>query len=106
MTNNLSPALIVRTLGRGKKGSRDLTREEAYFIMNSILERSITGPQLGAFLMLMRVKEETAIELAGMVSACEDSISYESNASIDVNWPACVTNPLGKKSSLSFFEFK
>ena len=45
-------------------------------MMSSILNGTVTGPQLGAFLMLMLVKEETAEELAGMISAAHDFLDF------------------------------
>lgn len=100
MTETLSLPLIIRALGRGKKGTRDLSREEARFTMQSILNGSITQPQLGAFLMLMRVKEETPEEIAGMVEACHEALDYQpSEQSIDINWPAYA----GKKKQPSWY---
>lgn len=92
------PAMI-RALGRGKSGSRDLSFAEAAFVMGAILHGSITPAQLGAFLMLMRVKEETAEELAGMVSACIGPLTVTPACSVDVNWPAYA----GKKKQPSWY---
>ena len=47
-------AEIIRILGKGKKGSRPLTQNEAYHAMNMILTDQVLPIQLGAFLMLMR----------------------------------------------------
>ena len=52
-------AQYVRILGKGRKGSRGLTREESHDALRMILNEEVTREQLGAFLMLMRVKEET-----------------------------------------------
>lgn len=79
---------IIRALGRGKNGSRSLTREEAEFAMHAILGDQETPAQLGAFLMLMRVKEETAEELAGMVATVRASLAAWCGARIDLDWPA------------------
>ncbi len=99
MTENYSMPMIIRALGRGKKGTRNLTRSESHFVMQSILEKSITEAQLGAFLMLMRVKEETAEEIAGLVDGCHEAINYQPERSIDVCWPAYA----GKKKQPSWF---
>lgn len=99
MTDTLSLPLIIRALGRGKKGTRNLTFDEAQFVMQAILDGTITGPQLGAFLMLMRVKEETAEELAGMVTACHQYLNFQAEQPIDVNWPAYA----GKKKQPSWY---
>ena len=92
------PAMI-RALGRGKSGSRDLSFDEAAFVMGAILNATITPAQLGAFLMLMRVKEETAEELAGMVTACVEPLTVTPAYPVDVNWPAYA----GKKKQPSWY---
>lgn len=63
-------APYVRILGKGKTGSRSLDRQEAYNAFGMILREEVDPLQLGAFLMLLRVKEETGEELAGFVDAC------------------------------------
>ncbi|MDP7182557.1 MAG: hypothetical protein QGF18_01690, partial [Alphaproteobacteria bacterium] len=62
-------ASFVRLLGRGPGKSRALTRGEAQQAMTLILEGRVAPEQLGAFLMLMRYRRETAEELAGFVEA-------------------------------------
>ena len=49
----------VKILGRGKKGSRTLTTDEAYQAMSLILSGNVEPEQLGAFWMLIRIREET-----------------------------------------------
>lgn len=65
-------AEFVRILGKGKKGSRALTQAEAFSAMGMILKREVLEVQLGAFLMLLRVKEESAEELSGFVNATKE----------------------------------
>ncbi|WP_256343925.1 glycosyl transferase family protein [Pseudomonas plecoglossicida] len=62
-------AEFVRILGKGKRGARGLTREEARAAMTLLLEGKVEDTQLGAFLMLLRHKEESAEELAGFTEA-------------------------------------
>lgn len=62
-------AEFVRILGKGKRGARGLTREEARAAMTLLLEDKVEDAQLGAFLMLLRHKEESAEELAGFTEA-------------------------------------
>lgn len=62
-------AQYVRILGKGKKGTRSLTEAEAFDSMTMIMEGKALDVQLGAFLMLMRVKEESSEELVGFVKA-------------------------------------
>ena len=58
-------AQFVRILGKGKRGARNLTREEAREAMGMLLDEKVEDTQLGAFLMLLRHKEESPEELAG-----------------------------------------
>lgn len=93
-------APIIRILGKGKNGSRALTQEEAYQAMKMILADEVLPEQLGAFLMLMRVKEEEPEELAGMVRAARDSISIPENApTVDLDWSSYA----GKRRHLPWF---
>mgnify|MGYP000479273556 FL=1 len=62
-------AQYVRILGKGKTSSRSLTLEEARDAMAMIVAGEVEPVQLGAFLMLLRVKEESPDELAGFVMA-------------------------------------
>ncbi len=99
MNNNEHPfAPYVRTLGKGKTGSRSLTAEEAYDAMRMILEGAVEDAQLGAFLMLLRVKEETAEELAGFARAVRDSIGSVPVAA-DLDWSSYA----GKRQQLPWF---
>lgn len=99
MNNSEHPfARYVRTLGKGKTGSRSLTTEEAYNAMQMILEGAVEDVQLGAFLMLMRVKEETAEELAGFAGAVRDWIGVVP-IDADLDWSSYA----GKRQQLPWF---
>lgn len=92
-------AEYVRILGKGKKGSRPLTQDEAYRAMHMILNDQVLPVQLGAFLMLMRVKEETAEELAGFVQAARASFNITDNGLVDLDWSSYA----GKRRHLPWF---
>lgn len=93
-------AEFIKILGKGKKGSRPLTQEEAYRAMTMILAKQVEPIQLGAFLMLMRVKEETSEELAGFVQAARESfIIPEQTIKIDLDWSSYA----GKRRHLPWF---
>ena len=79
-------APFVRILGKGRKGSRGLTMDEAYIAMGMVLRGEVEPEQLGAFLMLLRVKEETPEEVAGFVRAVRDFIHYPASADADLDW--------------------
>jgi hypothetical protein len=67
-------AQFVRILGKGKRGARDLTREEAREAMGMVLDDKVEDTQLGAFLMLLRHKEESAEEMAGFTEALRERL--------------------------------
>lgn len=93
-------AETVRILGKGKKGSRSLTQDEAYRAMRMILADEVLPVQLGAFLMLMRIKEETPEELAGFVLAARESINLAGHgAAVDLDWSSYA----GKRRHLPWF---
>lgn len=93
-------AEYVRILGKGKNGSRALTDDEAYRAMAMILNDDVEPVQLGAFLMLMRVKEESPQELAGFVRAARDWIRIPDNApDVDLDWSSYA----GKRRQLPWF---
>ncbi|MDD2892938.1 MAG: glycosyl transferase family protein [Halothiobacillaceae bacterium] len=62
-------APYIQILGKGRHGSRSLTQDEARVAMGMILDDVATPEQIGAFLMLIRVREETPEEAAGFVQA-------------------------------------
>ena len=79
-------ARFVRILGKGKSGSRSLDQAEAREAFAMILRGETEPLQTGAFLMLLRVKEETGEELAGFVQACRDNMRPASGISADLDW--------------------
>ena len=79
-------APFIRILGKGKNGSRSLTAEEAYESMTMVLEDKVTAEQVGAFLMLLRVKEETPEEVAGFVRAIRNFLKQDNIAYADLDW--------------------
>lgn len=92
-------APFVRILGKGKTGSRSLDRDEARQAMGMILRGEVEELQLGAFLMLLRVKEESAGELAGFVEAARESIAAPADCRVDLDWASYA----GKKRQLPWF---
>ncbi len=91
-------AVFVRILGKGKRGARDLTREEAREAMGMLLDGKAEDTQLGAFLMLLRHKEESAEELAGFTEAVRERLQAPAIA-VDIDWPTYA----GKKRHLPWY---
>ncbi|GLQ05288.1 glycosyl transferase family protein [Sneathiella chinensis] len=79
----------IRALGKGPKMWRDLTFEEAEGAMTLILTGDVDRLQVGAFLMLLRRKGETAEELAGMAAAVRADAGCRTAPGIaDYDWPS------------------
>lgn len=91
-------AQFVRILGKGKRGARNMTREEAREAMGMLLDGKVEDTQLGAFLMLLRHKEESAEELAGFTEAIRARLQAPAIA-VDIDWPTYA----GKKRHLPWF---
>lgn len=93
-------AQYVRILGKGKAGTRSLSEEEAEAAFGMILRGETVPLQLGAFLMLLRVKEETGEELAGFVRACREEMAKPPKGlQADLDW-SCYA---GKKHQHPWF---
>ncbi|OWJ92698.1 hypothetical protein B6S59_19215 [Pseudomonas sp. A46] len=91
-------AQFVRILGKGKRGARNLTREEARQAMGMLLDGQVEETQLGAFLMLLRHKEENAEELAGFTEAFRER-NQAPAITVDLDWPTYA----GKKRHLPWY---
>ena len=78
-------AQYIRIIGKGKTGARSLTYDEAYQAFSMILKNEVLDVQLGAFLMLLRVKEESVDELAGFVQATRDQLNFQP-LDVDLDW--------------------
>ncbi|MEO9274893.1 glycosyl transferase family protein [Marinomonas sp. 5E14-1] len=91
----------VKILGRGKKGSRSLTTEEADHAMSLILNGKVEPEQLGAFWMLIRIREETVEETVGFTEATRQFLSGKDPLEfhVDLDWPAYA----GKRNELPWF---
>lgn len=92
-------AQFVRILGKGKKGSRSLTVDEAYQSMSMIMAGEVEDVQLGAFLMLLRVKEESPEELLGFVQAVRESIHAPETLKVSLDWSSYA----GKRRHLPWY---
>ncbi|GIZ13102.1 glycosyl transferase family protein [Pseudomonas sp. NCCP-436] len=91
-------AQYVRILGKGKHGARGLSREEARNAMGMLLDGKVEDTQLGALLMLLRHKEESAEELAGFTEAIRPRLTAPA-IPVDLDWPSYA----GKKRHLPWY---
>ncbi|MCA0869246.1 glycosyl transferase family protein [Seohaeicola saemankumensis] len=93
-------AKYVAILGRGKTKQRHLTLEESRDAMGMILRGEVLPEQLGAFLMLLRLKEEAPEEIAGFTLAVRDTLTPPPDLPpVDLDWSSYA----GKRIQLPWF---
>ncbi len=59
----------IKEIGRGKEGARALTRAQAADLFGQLLDGTVSDLEVGAFCLAMRIKGETADEMAGFLDA-------------------------------------
>ncbi|NIK71153.1 MULTISPECIES: anthranilate phosphoribosyltransferase [unclassified Paenibacillus] len=64
---------LLKEVGRGKRGARDLTYEEALEAADWIMNRKASPAQMGAFFIAERIKMESVEELEAFVHVCRDN---------------------------------
>ncbi|MDW6004346.1 glycosyl transferase family protein [Vibrio mangrovi] len=82
----------IRTVGRGERGRRPLTFEQAYQVMDEYLAGQIDDDQMAMLMMLIRVQNETREEIAGFVRAFQSRVP---NLGATYDWPCYA----GKRAS-------
>lgn len=65
---------LIAKIGKGEKGAKDLTYQEATGAMRLLLEGTATPAQAGAFLVAMRIKSESVSELAAFISTAREYV--------------------------------
>ena len=76
----MSIASYIKEIGRGRDGARALTREQAADLMGQVLDGTVTDLEVGAFCLAMRIKGETAQEMAGFLDATRIRLQQVPNA--------------------------
>ena len=84
----MSLAPYVRILARGQGRARSMTLDEAHAAMTGMLAPEADREAIGAILMLMRMKGETAEEIAGFATAVRDTLGAWPGARPALDWPA------------------
>ena len=59
----------IKEIGRGARGAKPLTREQATDLFGQVLDGSVTDLEIGGFCLAMRIKGETPEEMAGFLDA-------------------------------------
>ncbi len=66
---------FITKIGKGQRGSRDLSWEEAKQVTRELIEGRATPCQVGAFLMAMRIKLESVTELAACTATARSYVA-------------------------------
>jgi len=66
-------ARFIKEIGRGKKGARSLTREDARRLYAAMLDGRVSDLELGGIMLAMRIKGESVEEIAGFLDAAHAS---------------------------------
>jgi len=74
----------IRTVGRGERGRKPLTFDQAFQVMDEYLNGECDDDQMAMLLMLIRVQNETNDEIAGFVKAFQSRVP---NLGADIDWP-------------------
>lgn len=72
---SFNAAPFIREIGRGKKGARDLSRDDAFCVYQAMLDGQVSDLELGGLLIAMRIKGESVAEIAGFLDAAEASFT-------------------------------
>ena len=84
----MSLAPYVQILGRGPGRARSLTMAEAELAMTVVLAGQAAPEATGAMLMLLRMKGETADEIAGFTAAARASLPDWQGTRPALDWPS------------------
>ncbi len=91
---------FVAILGRGKTKQRHLTLAESQDSMEMILRGDALPEQIGAFLMLLRLKEEAPQEIAGFTLGSRQTFDLPAKIpAVDLDWSSYA----GKRIQLPWF---
>jgi len=101
MEQTLHPfAKYIAILARGKTKTRAFSLEESRDAMAMILRGDARPEQIGAFLMLLRLKEETPEEIAGFTLGTRDTFDLPKTLPVvDIDWSSYA----GKRRQLPWF---
>jgi anthranilate phosphoribosyltransferase len=73
--NPFPAARFIKEIGRGVKGARSMTRDDAKLLYGAMLDGRVSDLELGGILLAMRIKGESVEEIAGFMDAAEASFA-------------------------------
>jgi anthranilate phosphoribosyltransferase len=68
-------ARFIKEIGRGKKGARSLSHDDAEQLYAAMLDGRVSDLELGGIMLAMRIKGESVPEVAGFLQAAEASFA-------------------------------
>ncbi len=71
----LAAARFIKEIGRGTKGARSLSREDARLLYAAMLDGRVSDLEMGGILLALRIKGESVDEIAGFIEAAEASFT-------------------------------
>jgi anthranilate phosphoribosyltransferase len=71
----LHAARFIKEIGRGVKGARSMSRDDARELYGAMLDGRVSDLEMGAVLLAMRIKGESVEEIAGFMDAAEQSFA-------------------------------
>ncbi len=72
-SNHFPAARFIKEIGRGKKGARSMSRDDARQLYAAMLDGRVSDLELGGIMLAMRIKGESVDEIAGFLDAAEQS---------------------------------
>lgn len=66
-------ARFIKEIGRGKKGARSISRDDACQLYAAMLDGRVSDLEMGGLMLAMRIKGESVDEIAGFLDAAEAS---------------------------------
>ncbi len=84
----MSISHYIKTIGRGKEGAKALSKEQANDLLSQILLGQCSDLEVGAFCLAMRIKGETANEVAGFLEAIQQQSQLLSVVNQHLTTPA------------------
>jgi anthranilate phosphoribosyltransferase len=66
-------ARFIKEIGRGKKGARSISRDDAFALYQALLDGRVSDLETGGLMLAMRIKGESVDEIAGFLDAAEAS---------------------------------
>lgn len=70
----MSFAALIREVGRGQHGSRDLSEDDAYRVYGAMLDGGMPDLELGGLTLALRMKTESLSELLGFHRAVQERL--------------------------------